>query len=325
MIISKVAVVGGAGFVGQALAEELRSAGIVFEIYDIADASSGTATFYDVTSPDINDELAGCTTLINLAAEHRDDVLPTSKYYEVNVEGAKKICDDARRHSINQIIFTSSVAIYGFAEPGTAEDGPVNYFNEYGRTKYLAEQVYLSWQRESPDTRSLTILRPTVIFGEGNRGNVYNLCKQIAAHRFLMVGDGKNIKSMAYVKNVAAFLSFAVKFQAGIHVYNYIDKPDLNMNELIFLIRKQLFNRSGVGVRMPTILGLAIGLFFDAISKILRKPLPVSSLRVKKFVATTRFNSAIASTGFRPPYALRESLIKTLEHEFGELHNNDPK
>jgi len=57
------------------------------------------------------------------------------------------------------------------------ESGEPNYFNDYGRTKYLAEQVYKEWQAEDPENRSLVIVRPTVIFGEGNRGNVYNLVK----------------------------------------------------------------------------------------------------------------------------------------------------
>ena len=52
---------------------------------------------------------------------------------------------------------------------------------------------------------SLIIVRPTVIFGEGNRGNVYNLFKQIASNKFLMVGDGNNKKSLAYIGNVVAF------------------------------------------------------------------------------------------------------------------------
>ena len=78
----------------------------------------------------------------------------------------------SRKRYQNKIIFTSSVAIYGFAPANTGEDGKPDYFNDYGRTKYLAEQVYKKWQAEDPENRTLVIVRPTVIFGEGNRGNV---------------------------------------------------------------------------------------------------------------------------------------------------------
>ena len=59
------------------------------------------------------------------------------------------------------------------------------------------------WQSKSGN--SLIIVRPTVIFGEGNRGNVFNLFNQIASGKFVMVGKGENKKSMAYIGNVVAF------------------------------------------------------------------------------------------------------------------------
>ncbi len=155
--------------------------------------------------------------IISLAAEHRDDVTPKSLYYDVNVTGAENVCKVAEEKRINKIIFTSSVAVYGFALIGTDETGALNPFNEYGRTKMLAEEVYKKWQEKEHDKRTLVIIRPTVVFGEGNRGNVYNLLKQIASGRFVMVGNGKNVKSLAYVENVAAFIEYSLKF----HIAQY--------------------------------------------------------------------------------------------------------
>ena len=74
-------------------------------------------------------------------------------------------------------------------EPG--ENGTINPFNEYGRTKALAEDVYREWRAKDPENRSLIIIRPTVVFGEGNRGNVYNLLNQINSGAFAMIGNGK--------------------------------------------------------------------------------------------------------------------------------------
>ena len=88
--------------------------------------------------------------------------------------------DYARKIGASRIVFTSSVAVYGFAPPDTSEAGDISYFNEYGRTKHIAEKVYADWQAEDPLNRCLVIVRPTVIFGPGNRGNVYNLLRQIA-------------------------------------------------------------------------------------------------------------------------------------------------
>jgi nucleoside-diphosphate-sugar epimerase len=50
--------------------------------------------------------------------------------------------------------------------------------------------------------------------------NVYNLLRQIASGKFMMIGDGTNRKSMAYVENVAAFLEYSLGFENGVHIYN---------------------------------------------------------------------------------------------------------
>jgi GlcNAc-P-P-Und epimerase len=99
--------------------------------------------------------------------------------------------------------------------PGTNEQGAINPFNEYGRTKYEAECVYRDWQAQDPGNRALVIIRPTVVFGEQNRGNVYNLLRYLADGRFVMVGSGRNVKSMAYVENIAAFLEHSLSFGPG--------------------------------------------------------------------------------------------------------------
>ena len=185
---NEVAIIGGAGFVGSRLTARFRNGNICSNKYDIDLSNHLDKSIYlDVEDADSLDQLAGVSTIINLAAVHRDDVRPLSRYDDVNVQGAKNVCEAACKHGVHQIIFTSSVAIYGFAPADTDESGKSNYFNDYGRTKCLAEQVYKAWQAEDPESRTLVIVRPTVIFGEGNRGNVYNLLRQIASRRFLML------------------------------------------------------------------------------------------------------------------------------------------
>jgi len=321
-----IAVIGGAGFLGSQIHKQIRlDEAKIFQSYDIdVVKSNNRQIFLDVEDVKTLDVLEGTDTIINLAAVHRDDVEPKSRYYDVNVNGAKNVCIAARKHKAKRIIFTSSVAIYGFALPDTDESGEPNYFNEYGRTKYLAEQVYREWHAEDPENRTLVIIRPTVIFGEGNRGNVYNLLKQIASRRFVMVGGGNNRKSMAYIENVVAFIEYSLSFKAGLHIYNYVDKPDLDMNTLISGARKTLFGKNNVGLRLPGFVGIALGYVADLAAMIIRKPLPVSSIRVKKFMGTTQFASSVSDTGFVPPVSLEEGLARTLSYEFME-DNSDKR
>lgn len=320
-----IGVVGGSGFLGSSVLRLLEGKKASFCCLDIVPPVTETPFYMaDVTSPLSAESLEGCQTVINLAAVHRDDVKPLSRYHDVNVEGARNVCEIASKAGVRTIVFTSSVAIYGFAPANTDEQGEPNFFNEYGKTKYLAEQVYLDWHAQDPSNRTLVIVRPTVIFGPGNRGNVYNLLRQIASGRFAMFGDGRNVKSMAYVENVAEFLVHCTGEKPGVHVYNYIDKPDLSMNQLVQVARKTLFDKSGVGLRMPGFLGVTIGLCFDLLAWIIRRPLPISSIRVKKFMATTQFSSAASETGFEAPYTLAEGLEKTLRYEFLEDNRDKP-
>lgn len=314
-------IMGGAGFVGTRLAEVLSERGQAFRIFD---KSLGANQFIDVTRPDTFSSLPTADVVINLAAEHRDDVFPRSLYELVNVQGAHNVCNYCRTSGINRIIFTSSVAVYGFAPEGTDETGDLNPFNDYGRTKLAAEEVYNDWLEENPNKRSLVIVRPTVIFGEQNRGNVYNLISQIARGRFIMFGPGTNRKSMAYVQNVAEFLAFSTQFSQGRHVYNYIDKPDLDMNTLVTKSRSILFNKENIGIRFPGWLGMLIGFGFDGLAALTGKKLAASSIRVKKFMATTAFNSSISDTGFTPSQTLEQGLDRTIRSEFLE-DNSDKK
>jgi len=261
--------------------------------------------------------------IINLAAEHRDDVTPKSLYDETNVQGAINICDIARKKNISKIIFTSSVAVYGFAPLGTNESGKIAPFNDYGRTKWEAEKIYKDWQSEDPENRTLVIVRPTVIFGERNRGNVFNLLRQIASGKFIMVGDGLNRKSMAYVENVAAFIEYSLSFKPGIHIYNYIDKPDFTMNQLVGHVNKLLGRSVEIKIRLPFWVGFTLGKIFDALAFLVKKKFAISSIRVKKFCANSVYESAIDKTGFVPPVPLMEAIEKTVRYEFIEDHQSE--
>lgn len=322
-----VNVIGGSGFVGTRLCRRLNEvSGGKFLIVDKSPSKSfaDKVKIADVRSVDaLRGGITEAAVIINLAAEHRDDVRPRSLYDDVNVGGARNICTVAREKNVKTIIFTSSVAVYGFAPIGTDESGQVAPFNDYGRTKFEAEQVFKAWQAEAPEDRTLVIVRPTVTFGEQNRGNVYNLLRQIASGWFVMVGDGKNRKSMAYVENLVAFLEYAMSFKPGVHIYNFIDKPDFTMNALVGTVNRILGKSEKVGLRLPFTLVYLIGKGFDAVATITGKRFPISAIRVKKFCANSVYNTAIDQTGFVPPVPLGEALLRTVRHEFLESHETE--
>jgi nucleoside-diphosphate-sugar epimerase len=270
----------------------------------------------DVTRPEsLGKAMKGVGAVINLAAEHRDDVRPVSRYHEVNVEGARQVCLAADDADVEKIVFTSSVAVYGFQPKPVDEEGPFEPFNEYGKTKLEAEGVYRAWAAED-GARTLVIVRPTVVFGEGNRGNVYNLLHQIATGKFLMVGAGKNVKSMAYVGNVAAFLAHVLTMGPGVHIYNYVDGPDMDTASLVEHSRRCL-GRGGKTPRIPKAVAMAGGHLLDVAARVSGRKFPISAIRVRKFCESTQFRAErAAQTGFVPPYTLAEGLARTIQSEF---------
>jgi hypothetical protein len=121
---------------------------------------------------------------------------------------------------------------------------------------------------------------------------------------------------MAYVENVAAFIEHNLNNPPGEHLFNYIDKPDFDMNCLVTQVR-HILRKSGKLFHWPYWIGLTGGLCFDILAKILHKKLPVSSIRVKKFCANTMFESTrIQTTGFKPPVSLIKGLEQTITYEF---------
>jgi nucleoside-diphosphate-sugar epimerase len=316
----KIAVIGGSGFVGSRLIEELLVTNDVVNFDKVVSPLFPHITrIVDIRDKDgLASALAGFDLVILLAAEHRDDVSPINLYYDVNVEGTRNVLASMRENGIGRIIFTSTVAIYGLNQQMPDENFVATPFNHYGKSKWMAEQCISEWQEES-DSHASIIVRPTVIFGERNRGNVYNLLNHIAKGHFVKIGSGENRKSLAYIGNVTAFFRYHIaKGFYGKHVYNYVDGPDLSVNELLQIASNTL-KRPISKVRIPYQLGMTIGYILDFFAMVASRKFPVSAVRIRKFCATTQFNATKAfSTGFSQPFSLPDALQQTIRHEFIE-------
>ena len=319
-----IALVGASGFIGSRLIELIGKENCYNIDKNPSEKYNDITTIQDIREKNLEHVLQNpIDTVVLLAAEHRDDVSPISLYYEVNVNGTRHVLDAMDNQGITNIIFISSAAVYGLNKKNPDELFPPDPFSHYGKSKWQAEKLLREWQQKDPPNKSLTIIRPTVAFGEKNQGNVHNLLRQIASGKFLMIGRGKNRKSMAYVGNVAAFIKFCLETQKpGLSVLNYTDQPDLTMNELVLQAEESL-NRKLPSLRLPYWIGMLGGLVFDLISRVTGRKFPISSVRIKKFCATTQFDASLAhSSGFEAPFTLAEGLDRTLKSEFGDLIKN---
>lgn len=247
-------------------------------------------------------------SIISLAAKHHDFGIGHDEYFDTNEDGTRVLCEVASSFGIEEIVFFSSVAVYGASSELVTPmpDTP------YGRSKLAGEQVLHSWARENQERR-VTILRPALVFGPHNKANMYNLIRQIDSGFYFHVGKADNIKSVAYVENVIGATLFLTKQRRpGVSIYNYADEPQLTSRQIADSIANALGKR--IALTMPVEVAVLMGLPFDFIIKLTGRNLPISSARIRKLSTTTHFNaSKIFADGYIPEVNTVEGLKKMVD------------
>ena len=160
---------GGCGFIGLYFAEKALDINLFDNLYlvDIREPEdsvgklkyqrlldTGKVKFLkrDVRE-NLNDILIekNLTTILNFAAIHREPGHQAYEYGETNISGAKNVCDFAKFNNCKNIIFTSSIAVYGPGEHEKNESTEAKPSTPYGKSKLESEKVHLIWQKEDPD------------------------------------------------------------------------------------------------------------------------------------------------------------------------------
>jgi GlcNAc-P-P-Und epimerase len=248
-------------------------------------------------------------TIISLAAKHHDFGIGHDEYFDTNEEGTAVICKVATENKIQEIIFFSSVAVYGLRQEMSTEMLEPKPDSPYGASKLAAEKVLEKWALEDR-SRKVLIIRPTIVFGPGNMANMKNLISQIDSGLYFHLGKGDNIKSIAYVENVVAGTLFLKgKMQPGIAVYNYADEPQLTTREIGNHIAGFLHKK--IRFTVPKQVAILLALPFDLFIRLSGKNLPVSSSRIQK-LGTQTYHSArkIFDAGFVPRFSTVAGLEK---------------
>lgn len=309
--MSKILLTGGSGFIGEYFQRHLPGDQLIN--LDLLEPKFGYAsTFYqgDIRSEaDVRAAVSGhdVSTIISLAAKHHDFGIGHDEYFDTNRDGTSIICKVAAENNIKEIIFYSSVAVYGDLDKVSSETIEPVPVSPYGASKLAGEKVLSEWAAGAAD-RKVTIVRPVVVFGPGNTANMYNLISQIDSGLYFHLGKGDNIKSIAYADNVVrATLFLKERMKPGVAIYNYADDPQLNARQISEVIAEALNKK--IRITIPRSVGILLGLPFDLIIRITGKNLPVSSARIRKLGTQTLHSAAkIFGEGFKPRYTTIEGL-----------------
>lgn len=226
MGVPRLAVVtGGSGFVGSYLAPRLIATGSADRVL-LLDRKAPEARVAGVEhvpceidraidlAPD-----APVDVVYHLAAACREPGFTPEEYRRDNVAGTEGVVAWMRRHDLRNLVFTSTMMVYGARDERCDETSACLPETDYGRTKLEAESIVRAWQAEAPGRR-LRIVRPAVIFGKHERNNFTKLHRALKRNTFAFVRRDATVKSCIYVKDFVRFLEILAHDDGPHDLYN---------------------------------------------------------------------------------------------------------
>lgn len=224
-------------------------------------------------------------TIINLSAIHREPGHKKIEYFDTNINGTKNIIKFAEEKKINNIIFTSSIAVYGKQLFKKNEKSKLYPDTPYGISKLISEKLFENWQIKSKD-RTLTISRPGVVFGKDEKGNMDRLKKLTNNFFFIFPGNKEIYKASIYIKELINQLFWVNKKQlkkifSSYELFNSTTYPVLKFHEIAELIFK-IKKKKPIKIYIPYNIIFFISLLMNLIFKIFFKSDLFNLVRIKK-------------------------------------------
>ncbi len=250
------------------------------------------------------------TIVIHLAGKAHD-LKKTSnleEYYQVNTEFTKKVFDAFLASDAKLFISLSSVkAVADEVQGELTEELIPKPITHYGKSKLLAEQYILS--TEIPEGKRVYILRPCMIHGPGNKGNLNLLYKLASKGIPWPLGLYENKRSFCSIDNLMFIIRELIEREdipSG--VYNVSDDQALSTNEVISFMAESLNKKPKIWRISKKLIQIIakIGNFLK---------LPLNEERLQKLtdsyvVSNQKIKSAI---GKPLPLSSKEGLIKTFK------------
>lgn len=224
-------------------------------------------------------------TLINLSAIHREPGHKKKEYFDTNINGTKNIINFAEKKNIKNIIFTSSIAVYGNQLFKKNEKSKLYPDTPYGISKLISEKLFENWQVKSKD-RVLTISRPGVVFGKDEKGNMDRLKKLTDNIIFIFPGNKEIYKASIYIKELINQLFWVNKKQlkkifSSYELFNSTTYPVLKFHEIAELIFK-IKKIKPIKIYIPYSIILFMSFFVNFIFKLFFKSDLFNLVRIKK-------------------------------------------
>ncbi len=330
-MVKKILITGHTGFVGTNLVGAFASGGSVFGL-DVP-GPPGMLPPENTCTWDRLDDLPDADTIIHLAGKAHDtaNVSDQQEYFEVNLGLTRRIFDHFLESESQTFIFFSSVKAVADTLHNTvlSEDHAAEPQTPYGRSKlaaeqYIAEKLGAPEEHPSPgnDHQSLPpkgiktgtkekrvfILRPAMIHGPGNKGNLNLLYNTIRRGLPWPLGAFDNLRSFTSINNVIYVVRRIMNESVAPGTYNLADDEPLATNELVRLIAASAGRKAHIW-NIPPLLIKTAARTGDLLH------LPLNSERLKKLcenyvVSNLKIKNALRIDAL--PTKAREGMKQTL-------------
>jgi GlcNAc-P-P-Und epimerase len=321
---------GGSGFIGTHFCRHLINNNLVDLIYivDIKKFEMNYKFFSKENYPakkiiyiygDVRDTLLNLNIqeeinfIINLAAIHREPGHEDYEYFETNLLGAQNVCAFAEEVKCNTIIFTSSISPYGISEEVRDESSTPNPNSPYGSSKLAAEKIHQIWQAKDPNNRILQIVRPGVVFGPGEGGNVSRLIKAVLHRYFFYMGNKNTRKAGVYVKELCHAMGWELNRQKvmknHMSLFNMSMNPGPSIQDYVKTVCKVAKIKRFIP-SVPSKLLLIVSYMIDFFAKPLNIKHPFSPVRINKLVRSNNIlPTYLVANGYKYQYTLESAFL----------------
>ncbi len=278
---------------------EMKNGKIEYVNHDVRVAIPTTDEFENVD--------AEHSWIFNFAAIHREPGHEYKEYFDTNIPGAENINEFARKTGIKNIFFTSSIAPYGRSLLQRTEASTLYPETAYGISKALAEKIHQNWLAED-HSRRLIIVRPSVIFGPHDPGNVYRMINALKKGTFILPNGGRVIKAYGYVYGLVESMLFTMNKADRLIIYNYAENPVVPLNEMVS-IAKNYLNINKRTLKLPVSILAIIAFFVQVLFKLMGKKSDIHPVRVKKAGFPTNIKPQyLIDNGFKFKYDFKNAL-----------------
>lgn len=277
----------------------------------------------DIRNNLINLDIKNINLIADFAAVHREPGHKEDEYFNTNVVGSNNICKFAENENCSNIIFTSSISVYGSGDHKKNEDTKPLPDTPYGKSKLQSENNYIQWFQKDKENRILTICRPGVVFGSGENGNVTRLVKIINRKLFFFMGNRDLYKSGIYVDeliNALIWVNSKQKDQAfdNFVLFNGSFNPCPKLDDYVLAIQETLNLKNKI-FEIPKKIILKFINFTSFITKKLRSDSSFNFIRLKKLF---RSNNVEPNFLIKKKYNFQFSLVSAMK-KWKEINKTD--